>query len=83
MVVSSSVYMELSAFHKMLTASGPDFCHARYGMPSGPGADALAMRIARMTSRRFGCDAGALQGGPSGQAAANHPLVLLRGVGLW
>ena len=43
-------------------------------MPSGPGADALAMRIARLTSRLLGfqCVAGALQGGPSGYAAVNH-----------
>ncbi len=53
---------------RLSTPNEPAFCQARYGIPSGPGAEAFAMQMALRRSYRFGVHslASALHGGPSG-----------------
>ena len=63
----------------MLMAPSPACFQAAYGMPSGPGADALAIRIALIMSFLRGVQSSglALHGGPSSYAALSHCLVCL------
>ena len=63
----------------MLMAPSPACFQAAYGIPSGPGADALAIRIALIRSFLRGVQSSglALHGGPSSYAALSHCLVCL------